>query len=262
MGLKKQDLVDKVLRRLGAPMVKVELDTTQIEDNIDYARQYYIKWAVGNATQERYMTLMLSGGQSFYDLPANVVNVIGYEVKSFGSINTLFTVENYMYNMGMYDQILMRGGGDGYTIISYHIARQFLDTIHRYIVDAYNFHYHKYTNQLEIQPTPPSSGTTTVVASGATMSNTPGYILLRTYVTEGDEEDLYGNIWILDYVTAMCKVSLGRVRSKFANFSAVGSNVGIAMDGDTLLQEGQAEMEKLDEKLRTEETDGYGVEIF
>lgn len=242
----KEGLATLVKRRLGFPLIKVELDDMQIFDHIFYARKQYIKWAAGNATQETFMTLALSGNVTMYDLPSRVTEVLGYSVQTMGSINTLFTVENYLYNMGMYDQLLMRGGGDGYTLVSYHIARQFLDTVHRYVVDAYNFKYHKYTNQLEIQPPPPSSGVTTVVSSAGTlMLNTPGYILLRTYQLEGTEEDLYDNVWMLDYVTALCKISLGRIRSKFANYTAVGSNVGLALDGDTLLQEGQAELENL-----------------
>jgi hypothetical protein len=261
--MKKEQLVEKIKRRLGAPMVKIELDNTQIFDNIDYTRNTFIKWATDNATQETWMTLMLSGGQTLYDMPANTVSVIGYNMRSTGSIHTLFTVENYMYQTGMYDQILMRGGGDGYSLISYHIAKEFLDTVSRYVVDAYNFKYHPYTNQLEINPPPPSSGMTTVLDNqGNTVSNTPGYLLLRTYQIEGTEEDIYDNVWVLDYATALTKISLGRVRSKFANFSAVGSNVGLSLDGDTLLQEGQNEIEKLDEKLRLEECwTGLGIII-
>lgn len=259
----KEHLATLVRRRLGEPMVKTEIHDLQIFDNIDYTRKQYIKWAAGSATQEVFMTLALSGGVTMYNLPSNVTEVLGYSVQAMGSINTLFTVENYLYSMGMFDQLLMRGGGDGYTLVSYHIARQFLDTVHRYVVDAYNFHYHKYTNQLEIQPPPPSSGATTVVSSGGTMMlNTPGYILLRTYQLEGDAEDLYDLPWFLDYVTALCKISLGRVRSKFANYTAVGSNVGLALDGDTLLQEGIAEIEKLDERLRTEEClEGFDISL-
>lgn len=261
--MKKEQLVEKIKRRLGAPMVKIELDDTQIFDNIDYTRSKYIKWAVGNATQEVFMTLLLSGGQTLYDMPANTVDVLGYSIQSMGQINTLFTIENYLYQMGMFDQVLMRGGGSDYTLISYHIARGFLETVHRYVVDAYNFRYHRYTNQLEINPPPPSSGNTIVQdASGNAISNTPGYILLRTYQIEGTAEDMYDNEWFLDYVTALTKINLGRVRSKFANFSAVGSNVGLAMDGDTLLQEGQAELERLDESLKNEQVyEGLGIYI-
>jgi hypothetical protein len=246
-------LSEKILRRLGYPMVKVELDETQILDNIDYTRQKYLRWAVGNATIEKYVTLMLRGEQTLYDLPANVTDVLSYSSISMGSIHTLFTVENYLFQNGMYDQLLMRGGGDGYSVVSFHIAKEFLETIHRYVVDSYNFIYHKYTNQLEINPPPPSSGVTTIISGGVYQENTPGYILLRTYQIEGTDEDLYSNYWFLDYATAMCKISLGRIRSKFGSFSAVGSNTGLQMDGEALLQEGQADIERLEETLKNEE---------
>lgn len=262
----KEELAEKIKRRLGSPMVKIELDDTQIFDNIDYARQKFIKWATDNATQETYMTLLLRGGQTLYDMPANTVEVLGYTISTMGSIHTLFTIENYLYQMGMFDQVIMRGGGNDYTLVSYHIARGFLETVRRYVVDSYNFKYHKYTNQLEINPPPPSSSMTSVTSAGPSgnvyVENTPGYLLLRTYQIEGTDEDLYESDWLLDYTTALTKISLGRVRSKFANFAAVGSNVGLSMDGDTLLQEGQSELEKLEERLRTEESfAGYGIYI-
>ena len=109
-------------------------------------------------------------------------------------------------------------------------------------------------------PPPPSSGVTTVLSGGQYVANTPGYLLLRTYCIEGTNEDLYENIWFIDYVTALTKINLGRVRSKFANYAAVGSNVGLSMDGDTLLQEGISEIEHLDETLRLEEVyEGLGI---
>ena len=122
-------MVEKIKRRLGAPVVKVELDNMQINDAIDYARTKYIKWAIGNATIETWFTLMLSAGESFYDMPANVTEIINYDTRSAGSIHTLFTMENFLYNQGMYDQLLMKGVSSGYTLVSYHIAKDFLETV-------------------------------------------------------------------------------------------------------------------------------------
>ena len=257
--MKKSDMVEKIKRRLGAPVVKIELDPMQINDAIDYARTKYIKWAVGQATQEVFFTLMLSAGEAFYDMPANVTEILGYSTQSAGSIHTLFTIENYLYNQGMYDQLLMRSAGSGYDMVSYHIARGFLETIKRYVVDAYSFIYHQYTNQLEIKPTPPYGGQLTI---NDITYETPGFILVRAYMAEGEPDDLYNNMWLTDYATAMCKMTLGRIRTKFANFTAIGSNTGLAMDGDSLISEGQAEMEKLEETLRLEENyDGLGFLI-
>lgn len=255
----KSDMIEKIKRRLGYPVIKVELDNMQINDSIDYARNKYIRWAIGNATRENYFTVMLSAGQSDYDMPANTTEVISYETKAAGSIHTLFTIENYLYNQGMYDQLFMRSSGSGYNLVSYHIARDFLETVKRYVVDAYNFKYNPYTNVLTINPTPPSGGSVTI--NGETF-NSPGFILVRAFGVVGTDEDLYENLWITDYSTAMCKIVLGRIRSKFANFAAIGSNTSLTMDGDSLLQEGQSEIEKLEEVLRSEEVfHGYDILI-
>jgi len=72
MSTTKKELAEKIKRRLGYPMIKVELHPRQIDDAIDYARDKFIKWAVGQATQETWFTVLLSAGQNFYDLPVGV----------------------------------------------------------------------------------------------------------------------------------------------------------------------------------------------
>ena len=82
-----------------------------------------------------------------------------------------------------------------------------------------------------------------------------------TYFERDVEEDLYDEDWILDYVTAMSKISLGIIRRKFAQFNSLG-NQGISLDGSDLIQEGTQEKEALEITLREEECyEGYGIEI-
>jgi len=264
----KKALAEKIKRRLGFPMVKVELDNSQIYDAIDYTRQKFIKWAVGQATQETYFTLMLSAGANIYDLPLGVVDVIGYGYSGISSgINTLFTIENYLYNQGLYES-LWNTHNQGYSIVSYHIARDFLETVRKYTPDKYNYKYHPYTNQLEIHPAPPS-GNSLVLQEGT--FDSPGFILLRTYMIEGSsiegweagdtDESFYGLDWIYDYATAECKILLGMIRRKFQNFASLG-NTGVALDGDTLVTEGKEEKDRLEETLRLEENwTGYEIMI-
>lgn len=246
----KNDLSEKIQRRLGAPMVKVELSEAQIYDNIDYTLQKFKKWAIGQGVQEHYFTLMLSAGVSEYDCPVGVTEVVEYETHAAGTIHTLFTMENYLYNQGMYDQLLMRGASTGYTMVSYHIARDFLEAVKRYVVDSYNYKYHPYDNKLEIYPTP-KVGSGSLVIDGIAY-DTPGFILVRSYKVEGDDEDIYGNDWVLDYATALCKITLGNIRRKFANFNTIG-NTGISLDGDALISDGREELEKLETRLMENE---------
>ena len=278
----KTQLIERIKRRLGFPMIKVELDYSQMEDAVNYARSKFIKWAVGNATQEVYFTMALSATQYMYDMPTGVTEVISYESTGISSgINTLFTVENYMYSRGMLDGLV--NSYEGYTLVSYHIARDFIDTLRRYTPDAYNFKYHKYTNQLEIQPPPVSGGSLTYTPKYATEAgvevvgdeitiDSPGWILIRCYMLEGATsspsfevndayENLYDCAWIEDYATAYCKKILGMIRRKFASFGSLG-NQGIALDGSELIGEADQEMERLMESLKVEESYiGYDISI-
>lgn len=269
----KNNLIELIRRRLGYPMIKIELDPVQISDAIDYARGKWIKWASGNATQETWFTIALSAGQNFYDMPTGVTEIIGYNStgsSSGGGINTLFTLDNFLYNQGMFEA-LYRQSGDEYTIVSYHIARDFLETVRRYTPDKYNWKYHRYANQLEIHPAPDAGNTLTVTTTAGTTAtiDSPGFILIQSMMingssydgwTSGDSnEDFYGEDWIFDYALAECKIILGRVRTKFSQFTGLGTT-GLPMDGESLLQEGIEEKRELKETLQLEESyEGLGI---
>lgn len=264
----KKSLAEKIKRRLGYPQVKVELDNSQIYDAIDYSRQKFIKWAVGQATQEVYFTMMLSAGQNFYDMPIGVTEVVGKGHSGISSgINTLFTIDNFLYNQGLFEA-LYSTGAQGYSIVSYHVARDFLETIRKYTPDKYNFKYHQFTNQVEIHPAPPS-GNSLVLSDGT--HDSPGFVLMRTYMIEGStydgftagdtDADFYSLDWIYDYATAECKIVLGYIRRKFDSFASIG-NTGVSLDGSDLVSEGKEEKETLEERLKDEEAwDGWPIEI-
>lgn len=277
MAITKKQLAENIKRRLGYPMVKVELHPRQIEDAIDYARDKFIKWATGQATSETFLTMLLSAGQNFYDLPVGVTEVLSYDDKgSSWGINTLFTIDNYLYTRGVFDPVIWGSGGD-YNLVSYHIARDFLNTLKMYTPSVYNWKYHRFTNQIEIHPPPPSGNSVSVIDQNGVYvtADSPGYVLLRTYMMEGAQysntargweplesyENFYTSDWIFDYALAECKIMLGRIRTKFAQFASIG-NTGIALDGDALLSEGIEEKRELKETLMLEEVwDGLGISM-
>jgi len=272
----KGDLANLLRRRLGEPVVKVELKDQQIYDIIDYSKQKWVKWGVGNSIVETYFTLMLIGSTNFYDLPLGVIDVV--DVDDSGSqsgVNTLFTIENFMYSRGVLNPMMWNTGAYGYSIINYHLALDWLKTLDKYTPSIYNYKYHKYQNQIEVQPAPPSGNALEI--SGTTYDS-PGFVMVRSYMIEGShyggmesdpslsswkrgdsDEHFYVSDWIFDYALAECKLLLGNIRSKFANFTSIG-NVGIGLDGDSLISQGQAEKERLEETLRLEEShEGYGI---
>lgn len=313
MGQTRAELREQIKRSLGYPLVKIELTDSQLDDAINMARNMYIKWAAGESTKEVWFTLLLKGGQRIYDLPAGVTEVISYTDKgssgmwpggSGTGINTLFTMDNYFYQRGYYDAL----SKTSYDYVTYHLAKDFLETSSNFVVNKYDYRYHKHTNQLEVQPTPVcNTGNVTQVTTTApsgtastasTMFRYPGsgacaldswmqeidgagWALIQAYMIEGstlpsytatsstsgsifkiDEnyaEYLYEYDWIIEYASALAKITLGRIRSKFPSFSSIG-NIGISLDGSELIGEGKEEKRELEERLRKEESSlGYGI---
>lgn len=273
MALTKRQLADVIKKRFGWPMVKIELHESQISDAIDKARSEWLKWASGNGIQDKWLTISLSAGVSHYDLPSGVVQVMDYEdfeSITAGGINQLFTIENYLYNQGFYQGMF---GGGQWNLVSYHIARDFLETFEKYVTSKYSWKYHKYQNKLEIYPTPED------------IQLTPTYALVKTkmYVDFEFNSDIniyksytspsisganplmdvpsgiFDEMWVQDYAAALCKHTLGMIRRKFSGFTSLG-NDGISMDGDTLISEAKDEIIDLTERLRKgeENDDGYG----
>ena len=201
MSISRSQLIAKVRRRLGEPMVKVELCDEQIVDHINYARTKWIKWATSNATQDIYFTVLLQAGKALYDLPAGVLDVISYDDEPIqsGGINTLFTIDNMMFSSGFYGNIFW----GGYDLVSYHLVQDYLTTLKKYRCTPYNWKYHKSTNQLEINPVPsrnnslldvavvnPETGVLEEVAV-----DSPGWIMLRAFTIQGASLPQYVPAW-------------------------------------------------------------------
>jgi hypothetical protein len=84
-------------------------------------------------------------------------------------------------------------------------------------------------------------------------------IMLYCYNYRPDFEllsDYKSNQWIKDYTLANCKYMLGEARSKFSTI--VGPGGGTTLNGDTLKQEAQSEMEKLEKDLDMAAAGGTG----
>jgi hypothetical protein len=67
------------------------------------------------------------------------------------------------------------------------------------------------------------------------------------YVPFGDINDV-GRDWVYRYTLALCKITLGYVRGKYDSIPI--PNAEVRLDGDQLRQEGQQEVDKLEEYLR------------
>lgn len=122
-----------------------------------------------------------------------------------------YTLNNYTYNY-----------------MAYSTANQIRNTLSTDL----DFRYDRATNNLYIN-----------VSMGA-----PSYITVKYIPRFDDPSEIYSDFWIDMIVrmsVAMTKIVLGRIRSRFTQSNALWT-----MDGDTLLQEGNAELTQLRTELK------------
>jgi hypothetical protein len=248
MGLTKSEFKTWIRRKLGEPMVKVELHDVQLDAIINSTKKFHQKWALGSDNQETYFIIRLESGKSVYDLPEGLTEIMQmYDYSSsLGNANELFTLENYMWNMGLLPETF-----GPFSLVGYHASLAYLKDLRRYLPSKFHWLYIRGNNTLKLNPVPDEDQHHKFIMLHCYMA--------EQYTVEGFDEEreefiekIYEDDWFQKYCLAEAKITLGLIRRKFANFTSIG-NTGIQLDGDSLISEGNSEKEKLEEQLKNEE---------
>jgi len=85
----RQDLIDYALRKLGAPVIAIEVDADQVEDRVDEALQFFQDFHY-DATERIYLKHQITGTRI---LVASVLNFLPGEVVKSGS-GAIFAIDS------------------------------------------------------------------------------------------------------------------------------------------------------------------------
>jgi hypothetical protein len=221
---------------LGGGMVDVELDKEHYDMAIDKAVSKY-RQRSSRAVEESFMVLTLEPEVNEYVLPDEVIEVRNVYrqnsggVSSGGSGATGFDPFEAGY-LNMY-LLSYAKAGRATTFELYMGHRELLATMFGAYV-TYNF------------------SNTSKRLSLHRRFNSEEQVIIHTYNYRPDEEllaDTSSAPWIKDYALAHAKMMLGQARSKFAQLA--GPQGGVQLNGADLITQAQAEIEKLEEDLKT-----------
>jgi hypothetical protein len=204
--------IDKVKTNLGYPMVDLEITDEMIKMHLDTA----VKISSDYFTYSLFVTrpVVGGGGYAYVDLDdldhPTVINV--YKTQSPLTAIDEFSMINYATGPNLLVNFAVASNNKAQ--LESLISHNWRQVGNRLYLDKYN--------------------------SAVTIEYIPKEIKFEQ-IQEG-----YWELWIVDYTTALCKVTLGRIRGKYV----VDSNP-FKTDYDSLLEEGRAEMDKLLEDLMT-----------
>jgi hypothetical protein len=228
----KQDLYNRIMVRLGATGVKVELTPAALEESVRTALARY-RQRSEHSVEEGYMFIELQDGKQDYVLPKDVVEVRDIYRRGLGLTQGGTSFDPFSASFtNLYLSDAARQGG----VSTYEYFTQWQETLGTLFGEHILFTFKTSSKELKL----------------LRKIKAPETILLWVHYARSDEDlisEVYSQDWILRYSTAMAKQILGEIRGKFG--TVIGPQGGTTLNGDKLKDEAKAEMELLESELTT-----------
>lgn len=231
----KEGFKDWIYRKLGYPLVSVELTDEHLNDAIDDALVEFTEYAY---QVRKFYAIDLKDyieGKGV-ELPIGVVgvsklnsNLVGPNAVGAGRIDSY--MNDLVANGAIGFPMLGRPAGSGW--VNYELALSYLEFSQRMLGGDYDPHYDVRTRILNLTPDPISA------------RQDGGWVVCDCQCVRDDEMQ-FGEVWVKNMALSLAKITLGEIRGKFVGISFPGG--GNLATG--LKEEGISERDELRINLR------------
>jgi len=230
----RDDLKQYCLRRLGAPVIKINVADEQLEDRIDDALQLYQDYHY-DASELYYWQHTITQkdvDQKYFDIDPSIFGITRiFPISDTITRNNMFDLRYQLRLHELYDFT-----STSYTNFS--ITMQHLQNLEQMFTGDIPIRFQRHTHQLHVDWV--WGGTEAVVGSVVVAE---GYRSIdpETY------ESIYSDYWLKKYCTALFRQSWGENLSKFGNIQLPG---GIVLNGRDMLSDAKIEIAKLEDEMQ------------
>ena len=226
------ELKEFCLRKLGKPVIEINIDDDQMEDRIDEALAYYHDYHFDGAEKTflKHVVTADNKTNNYIDITdGNIIGIVNiFDIGDATSTNNLFNVRYQIALNDLYD--LAR-----YDLVPYYMNMMNIRFIEEMLIGKQPLRYNRHINKLHIDM---DWGK---VAVG-------NYLVAEVYSKIDPEtySDVYSDRWLLRYTTSLFKVQWGQNLSKFVGMTLPG---GIQFNGDQIMQQGVEDKRNLEQEM-------------
>ena len=219
------------LRRLGKPVIEINVDDDQVEDRIDQALAYYQDYHFDGVEKTflKHVVTQTDIDNQYIDIPNTTIGVINiFDIGDATSTNNLFNIRYQIALNDLYD--LSR-----YDLVPFYMNFMNIRFIEEMLVGKQPLRYNRHQNRLHIDM---DWGKVTV----------GDYIIAEVYkkLDPDTYTDVWGDRWLQRYVTCLFKIQWGSNLTKFVGMQLPG---GVQFNGEQILQQGLDEKQRLEEEM-------------
>lgn len=235
----KAELKDYCLRRLGFPVIDINVDEDQVDDRIDDALQLFAEFHF-DGIHEDYLAIQVQAGDKangYFTVPDDVIGVrrmfrIGSETtNSNGSNFNMFDI-NYQLRLNeLYDFTSS-------SYMYYWIARTHIEMLDQLLIGQNPIRFNKKMNKIYVDM---NWGNDEIAVGNYALFECERVVIPETYT------DVWNDSWLKEYATQLVKKQWGENMKKYSNYTLPG---GMIINGQQIYDEAVADIIRLEQKLR------------
>ena len=230
----RQSLKDFALRQLGAPVIDINVDDSQLEDRLDDALQFFYDFHT-DGYEKVYLSHAVTAEDKtngYLDI-SNINDAVTQVVKIFPLAVNTTNIFDLRYQLALNDFYGLRSGQ---TMTQYTITQQHISLLQQLLDPEFQFDFTRSTMRLHVHTDWDN------IAEG-------DFIVFEAYAIIDPETftKVYNERHLKKYVTALFKKQWGQNLSKFTGIQLPG---GVEFNGNEIYSDALQEIEKLEEQMR------------
>ena len=232
----RQQLKDYALRRLGDPVIEINVDDSQVEDRLDDALQFFAEYHFDGVEKQFYKHQLTADDitNEYIDMnqvDSSVISVTRIFEQGNNSVN-MFDVR---YQMALNDFYGVRTGMGN--MAQYDITKRHLALIQQMLDPEKAVRFSRVTNKLLID------------TDWSEQFTVDDFVVIEAYsILDPDTyTEIYNDRLLKESVTSLIKRQWGMNLSKFQNITLPG---GLSYNGAELYSQGQEEINKIEEEVQ------------
>jgi len=220
------------LRKLGKPVIEINVDDDQVEDRIDESLKYYYDYHFDGSERIYYKHTITSTdvANKYITLPENIIGAV-----------RIFNLGDPMVSNNLFDIRYQIALNDLYTLTSvsmvpYYMAFQHIQLMEQLLVGQQPIRYNRHTNKLFVD------------MDWEHKAKVGFFLVVEAYEIVDPEvyTDAWGDRWLQEYCTEKIKYQWGTNLSKFNGMQLPG---GVTFNGQNIKQEADAAIDKLEKEM-------------
>jgi len=228
----KDEFKEYCLRKLGKPVIEINVDDDQIDDRIDECLKYFADYHFDGSDKVYYKHQVVEQDRTnkYITLPENIMGA----VRVFPIADPIVRSDdlfNIRYQIALNDLYTLTS----VSMVPYYMTMEHLSLISELLVGQQPIRFSRHKNRAYIDMD------WNKIKNGE-------FLLIEAYevIDPTDWSNVWGDRWLQHYTTAKIKYQWGSNLTKFTGMSLPG---GVQFNGERILEDAQQEITKLEAEM-------------